>query len=133
LAATGVLPLPDSAFEAAIREGVAVEKNLAGFKAGREIAALGTSLDGAGAGRAAARGRRAPAFLALAAGVEAEFAPALHPTVGEALARLVDYQDARYAERVLALVREVRAVDPDTRLTERFARRLAVWATYEDA
>jgi indolepyruvate ferredoxin oxidoreductase, beta subunit len=143
LAATGVLRLPDSAFEAAIREGVAVEKNLAGFKAGREIAALGTSLDGAWAAarpwaetraeRAAALGRRGPAFLALAAGVEAEFAPALHPTVGEALARLVDYQDARYAERVLALVREVRAVDPDTRLTERFARRLAVWATYEDA
>jgi indolepyruvate ferredoxin oxidoreductase beta subunit len=141
-AATGVVPLPDSAFEAAIREGVAVEKNLAGFKAGREIAALGTSLDGAPAARpwaetraerAAALGRHGPAFLALAAGVEAEFAPAVHSTVGEALARLVDYQDARYAERVLALVREVRAVDPGTRLTERFARRLAVWATYEDA
>jgi indolepyruvate ferredoxin oxidoreductase beta subunit len=49
------------------------------------------------------------------------------------LARLVDYQDASYAERWLALVREVRAVNPDTRLTERVARRLAVWATYEDA
>jgi indolepyruvate ferredoxin oxidoreductase, beta subunit len=142
-AATGVLPLPDSAFEAAIREGVAVERNLAGFKAGREIAALDTGLDGARpasrpwvetrAERAAALGKRGADFLALCARAEAEFAPVLHPTVGEALARLVDYQDPRYAERVLALVREIRAVDPDTRLTERFARRLAVWATYEDA
>ena len=44
-AATGALPLPDSAFETAIRQGVAAEKNLAGFRAGREIAALGTTLD----------------------------------------------------------------------------------------
>jgi indolepyruvate ferredoxin oxidoreductase, beta subunit len=44
-AATGALPIPDSAYEAAIREGVAAERNLAGFKAGREIASLGTSMD----------------------------------------------------------------------------------------
>ena len=31
------------------------------------------------------------------------------------------------------MVREVQAAGRDTRLTERFARRLAVWATYEDA
>ena len=142
-AATGALPIPDSAYEAAIREGVAAERNLAGFKAGREIAALGTSLDPARpaarawtevrAERAAALGRRGAGFLALCAGAEAAFEPALHPTVGEALARLVDYQDVRYAERWLALVREVHADGGDARLTERFARRLAVWATYEDA
>ena len=142
-AATGALPLPDSAFETAIRQGVAAEKNLAGFRAGREIAALGTTLDPpraaprpwaeTRAARAAALGRRGPAFLALCAKAEAELDPALHPTFGESLARLVDYQDASYAERWLALVREVRAVNPDTRLTERVARRLAVWATYEDA
>lgn len=142
-AATGSLPIGGAAYEAAIREGVAVERNLAGFKAGHEIAALGTSLDAAPpaarpwpalrAERAAALGRRGPAFLALCAVAEAELDPALHATVGEALARLVDYQDARYAERFLALVREVRARDGGTRLTERFARRLAVWATYEDA
>ncbi|HEU5189110.1 MAG TPA: indolepyruvate oxidoreductase subunit beta family protein [Methylomirabilota bacterium] len=142
-AATGALPLPDSAFETAIREGVAAEKNLAGFRAGREIATLGTSLDvprpaarpwgETRAARAAALGRRGPAFLALCAKAEAALDLALHPTVGEALARLIDYQDARYAERWLGLVDEIRAVDPDTRLTERVARRLALWATYEDA
>jgi indolepyruvate ferredoxin oxidoreductase beta subunit len=142
-AATGAVPIPDAAYEAAIRDGVAAERNLAGFKAGREIAALGTSLEAAPAAarpwaetkdaRAQALGRRGPAFLTLAAQAEARFAPALHTTLGEALARLIDYQDARYAERVLGLVEGVRAVDPGTRLTERFARRLAVWATYEDA
>ena len=35
--------------------------------------------------------------------------------------------------RLLDEVRAVRAVDPGTRLTERFARRLAVWMSYEDA
>src|SRR5205807_1535323 len=52
---------------------------------------------------------------------------------GVALARLVDYQDARYAEAFLERVRRVRALDPGVRLTGIFARRLAVWMTYEDA
>src|SRR5712691_10669204 len=42
LAASGALPLVASDFEAAIREGgVAVERNLAGFKAGMEVVASG--------------------------------------------------------------------------------------------
>jgi indolepyruvate ferredoxin oxidoreductase beta subunit len=142
-AASGALPIPDSAFQAAIREGVAAEKNLAGFKAGREIAALGTGLDAphaaarpwgeTRAARAAALGRRGPAFLALCASAEATFDAAVQATVGESLARLIDYQDVRYAEKWLRFVQELRAVNADARLTERFARRLAVWATYEDA
>ena len=142
LAASGALPLAASDFEAAIREGgVAVERNLAGFKAGMEIA------DGvAGAEpapvrpwadvrteRAQALGVRGPEFLALMARVESEFPADLHPTLGEAAARLIDYQDAAYAERFLERVRRVRAGDRGTGLTERFARRLAVWMSYEDA
>jgi indolepyruvate ferredoxin oxidoreductase beta subunit len=143
LAAGGVLPLADSAYEEAIREGgVAVERNLAGFKAGRDAVA-GSLVETARpaarpwtelrAERAAALGRRGAAFLALCASAEAELPAALHQTVGEGLARLVDFQDARYATRFLEEVRVVRAVDPGTRLTERFARRLAVWMSYEDA
>jgi indolepyruvate ferredoxin oxidoreductase beta subunit len=146
LAATGVLPLAEAAYEAAIREqGVAVERNLAGFRAGGEIVLAGEATLGGAVGasppwavakaeRAAALGRRGAAFLAVAAAMEAEFAPSLHRTLGEALARLVDYQDAVYAERFLERVRRVRANDPGPGdLTEAFARRLAVWMTYEDA
>ncbi|HUP34857.1 MAG TPA: indolepyruvate oxidoreductase subunit beta family protein [Candidatus Limnocylindria bacterium] len=144
LAATGVLPMTAADFEAAIREGgVAVDRNVRGLKAGQEIVAAGQAGPEARpadrpwaavkAERAAALGPRGPAFLALAARAEGEFPAALHPTLGEALARLIDYQDARYAELFLERVRRVRALDPDARLTRAFARRLAVWMTYEDA
>src|SRR6266481_8038156 len=65
--------------------------------------------------------------------IEQEFPAALHQTLGEAAARLIDYQDTGYAERFLERVRCVGDGDSDTRLTERFARRLAVWMSYEDA
>ena len=142
LAGSGALPLSSSDFEAAIREGgVAVERNLAGFKAGMEIAAgvpiaevartrLWTEIKAERARTLAARGA---GFLALMSRIESEFPAALHPTLGEAAARLIDYQDAGYAARFLGRVRLVRASDQETRLTERFARRLAVWMSYEDA
>lgn len=144
LSATGVLPMTAADFEAAIREGgVAVERNVRGLKAGQEMVAAGQAGPAAPpaerpwpavkAERAAALGARGAAFLALAARTEAEFPDTLHPTLGEALARLIDYQDARYAELFLERVRRVRALDPGGRLTRSFARRLAVWMTYEDA
>jgi indolepyruvate ferredoxin oxidoreductase beta subunit len=83
--------------------------------------------------RAAALGRRGAAFMALVARAEGDFPEALHPVLGEALARLIDYQDARYAALFLERVRRVRALDPAGRLTRVFARGLAVWMTYEDA
>ncbi len=144
LSATGVLPMTAADFEAAIREGgVAVERNVRGLKAGQELVAAGQPGTDAPPPerpwpavrpeRAAALGRRGAAFLALAARAEAEFPEPLHATLGEALARLIDYQDARYAELFLERVRRVRALDPGERLTRVFARRLAVWMTYEDA
>ena len=142
LAASGALPLVASDFEAAIREGgVAVERNLAGFKAGMEIAAGAPAPETAPARpwtllkteRAQGLGSRGPAFLELMARIEREFPAELHPTLGEATARLIDYQDVGYAERFLERVGRVRAGDSGTRLTERFARRLAVWMSYEDA
>ena len=144
LAAAEVVPMTAADFEAAIRDGgVAVERNIRGLKAGMELVAAG---DAGGEGarrdrpwaetkaeRAAGLGGRASAFRALTARAEAELPEALHPILGEALARLIDYQDARYAELFLERVRRVRAIDPGTRLTAAFARRLAVWMTYEDA
>jgi len=144
LAATGLLPMTVGDFEAAIREGgVAVERNVRGLKAGAELVAAGEAIDPAPPRsrpwaevkleRAAGLGRRGPAFLDLAGRAEAEFAEPLHPVLGEAIARLLDYQDPAYAGLFLDWVRRVRALDPDTRLTTAFARRLAVWMTYEDA
>jgi indolepyruvate ferredoxin oxidoreductase beta subunit len=142
LAASGALPLAAMDFEAAIREGgVAVERNLAGFKAGMEIAAGAAAPESAPARpwaetkaeRAQALGARGADFLAVMARIESEFPAALHATLGEAVARLIDYQDAGYAARFLGRVRLVSAGDADIRLTERFARRLAVWMSYEDA
>lgn len=143
LAATRILPMKPDDFEAAIREGgVAVERNLAGFKSGMEIVEGG--LDGPHAmtapppwselksERAAALGRRGVAFRALADRIEAECPDALHRTMGEAVARLIDYQDSKYAELFLERVRRIRDLDPGTRLSEIFARRLAVWMSYED-
>jgi indolepyruvate ferredoxin oxidoreductase beta subunit len=144
LAESGALPFDPACCEAAIREGVAAERNLAGFRAGREIVGLGRGLAPAGPppppawaerrpARAAALGRRGPGFLALCARMEAEFPPALHATLGEALARLVDYQDAAYAARLLERVRPLRERGLPDDLVEAFARRLALWMSYEDA
>jgi hypothetical protein len=120
LAASGALPLAASDFEAAIREGgVAVERNLTGFKAGMEVAA-GASDPGEAPARpwadikterAHSLGSRGAAFLGIMARIEQEFPVALHRTLGEAAARLIDYQDGAYAERFLELVGRVRAGD----------------------
>ncbi len=142
LAATRILPMSPADFEAAIREGgVAVDRNVGGFRAGLEA---GDAVAVADAGnvarpwaevrqeRAAALGARGAAFLAVADRIAAELPAPLHRTLGEAAARLIDYQDRGYAEQFLARVRRVHALDPEGRLTEVFARRLAVWMSYED-
>ncbi len=143
LAACEVLPMTAGDFEAAIREGgVAVERNVRGLKAGLEWVAAGPPAetrpaarpwDRIRAERAAALGRRGADFTALAERVEAEFPEALHPGLGEAVARLIDYQDRDYARLYLDRVRALAAQHASPRLLERFARRLAVWMTYEDA
>ncbi|OLB50040.1 MAG: hypothetical protein AUH99_10755 [Candidatus Rokubacteria bacterium 13_2_20CM_2_70_11] len=60
----------------------------------------------------------------------AEFPEELRPTLAQAVARLVDYQDRRYAERYLGRLTPF-ARDPE--VARVVARHLAVWMTYEDA
>ncbi len=152
LAASGVLPIPPESFEAAIREGgVAVERNLKGFRLGLQRARAGMADAQAGAAaptweavkaqRAAALGgREAEAFRALLARAEGAYPPALHRVIGEALYRLIDYQGSAYAEQYLAALQPIHALDRQQggdvrgfRLSETFARHLAIWMTYEDA
>lgn len=146
IAASGVLPFAREAFEATIRAGgKGVEASLRGFALGFERVARG---------RAAAEVlamAAPPAFPATAASVVAtepplpaawstRFPPALHRVLALAHARLVDYQDAGYAElfaqRMDRLVAAELSADPNARenhaLSEEAARWLALWMAFDD-
>jgi indolepyruvate ferredoxin oxidoreductase, beta subunit len=125
LAGSEALPIGVAAYRSAIeRKGVGVAANLKGFEVGVDLARRGTSATAVPPVRAL----RSPAGFAneLAALPEE-----LRPTVGEALARLIDYQDERYAARYLVRLRPF--VAGDRELAILVARHLAVWMTYEDA
>jgi indolepyruvate ferredoxin oxidoreductase, beta subunit len=125
LAGTEALPIGEDAYRAAIEaKGVAVAANLRGFDVGLDLARRGSGAPV----QAPAPPLRSPArFAAALAALPEE----LRPTVGEALARLIDYQDDRYAARYLERLRPF--VAGDRKLATLVARHLAVWMTYEDA
>ena len=125
LAGSEALPIGVAAYRSAIEaKGVGVASNLKGFEVGLDLARRGTSATAA----PPARALRSPASFAneLAALPEE-----LRPTVGEALVRLIDYQDERYAARYLERLRPF--VRGERELAILVARHLAVWMTYEDA
>jgi len=126
LAGSGALPIGAPAYRAAIAgKGVGVAANLEGFEAGLDLARRGTAAAVTAPERPL---RSAPARFAEAL---AALPQDLRPTVGEALARLVDYQDERYARRYLERLQPF--VNGDGALATLVARHLAVWMTYEDA
>lgn len=125
LAGSGVLPLKDDAYRGAIRaKGVQVDANLRGFE-------LGLALARRGPVAAAARNGAAHAAPAADDPRVAAMPEAVRPIVRQALPRLIDYQDARYAERYLALLQPF--VAGDAEVAAHVARYLALWMTYEDA
>jgi len=151
VAASGVLPLREESYVTAIqRQGIAVESNLRAFRLG-----LAVVREGAKTGRPPAveeswrdttrrlssllASRSASQFLQLVAEAEQRFPEPLWRTLGEALYRLIDYQDSAYARQYLDRLERVRQVEErvggkaSDRLTEIVARSLAVWMTYEDA
>ncbi len=126
LAGSEALPIGTAAYRAAIeRKGVQVASNLKGFDVGLELGRRGAV---AGAPAPKRLPHRAPSGMAAALGPLPE---ELEPVVGEALARLVDYQDERYAARYLRRLQPFLGGDPE--LASMVARHLAVWMTYEDA
>lgn len=152
LAATEILPVRPEAFVEAIRQsGIAVERNVGGFhigyehvKSGRwtfsrpDAAAEWESLKEARA--SSLPPRRVAALRALVAEVEGRYPRALWRTLLEGLHRLLDYQDEAYARQFLRDVERIHAVVASgagtgdaLRLTELFAKHLAVWMSYEDA
>ena len=132
VAASGVLPIEAARFEEAIRAGgIAVEANLRGFAAGiAEAEGRGDAVvDGAAA---PSDGRALPPSLAT---ICAGFPLDVRDVAELGVARLIDYQDARYAGEYLDRVR--RLLDRDDaahghRLSREAARHLALWMSYED-
>jgi indolepyruvate ferredoxin oxidoreductase, beta subunit len=137
LAASGALPFAREAYEEAIRNGgVSVAASLKGFAAGFEHgmkAAPATVAVPPGAPPTSDAGRR------LDQKVRGAFPAHLHGLIAEGVRRLMDYQDAAYAE--LYLERLAGALEWDTgadgvrrgfALTAQVARYLALWMSYED-
>ncbi len=130
MAGSGVLPLPVSACEAAIRGGgKGAEASLRGF-------ALGLARAKASAAPVAqfAAERELPSPVAR---VHLEFPANLHQLLDRCVARLIDYQDQAYASLYLDRVRAILAVEQqcdgaDPALASEAARLLALWMSYED-
>jgi indolepyruvate ferredoxin oxidoreductase, beta subunit len=125
LAGSGVMPMRHDAYRDAIRgKGVQVDANLRGFELGVALVRNGTMTTAGGNGAVAAT---APPDDPRVATLPAR----VRPIVRQALPRLVDYQDERYADHYLDLLRPF--VDGDEEIAAHVARYLALWMTYEDA
>jgi indolepyruvate ferredoxin oxidoreductase beta subunit len=139
IAASGVLPFAREAFEATIRHsGKGVEASLRGFALGFDTVARQRALRDALV--FAAPPAPAPAVPALPADWRQRFPAPLHMLLGLARERLVDYQDAAYAElyaqRLVRVLAAERAADPTgahgAALTLEAARWLVLWMAFDD-
>ncbi len=142
LAGSGALPFSAEACEQAIQQGgVAVERNLAAFEAGksRAVAALDPANESAQAGSmdmiepvAAPSNPKAKALMSR---ISAEFPSTCADLLGTGVHRLVDYQGhahaGLYLDRLLKILKLDSAARQHTLLRET-ARGLALWMSYED-
>jgi indolepyruvate ferredoxin oxidoreductase beta subunit len=125
LAGSGKLPIPDSAFELAIREGgKAVDTNLAAFAFGRGHA-LGELEQAVREHRK--RQTAAQGVEDLIERARKSFPAASLDVVEEGIRRLTGYQDRRYAGLFLD-----RLAGIDAAIVREVARHLAVRMSYED-
>jgi indolepyruvate ferredoxin oxidoreductase beta subunit len=142
IAGCGRLPIPEAAFEAAIRaDGKAVEANLKGFRAGLVAARTahgGESDAAAPAPRTHVKRERdtAPSLADLEREVISTMPSAARDIILAGVRRLVAYQDTAYARRYIDRLARVRAADAHAqaggRLLRETARHLAVRMSYED-
>ncbi|HKZ73370.1 MAG TPA: indolepyruvate oxidoreductase subunit beta family protein [Steroidobacteraceae bacterium] len=132
IAGARVLPFELESFRAAIRDsGIAVEANLAAFEASARLAGSAPAADDDVPGETARAASIPPRYAQLVA--SRYQAAAAVVTAG--IARLLDYQDAAYADDYLARLERVRALEPRDvcgPLTEAVARYLALWMSFED-
>jgi indolepyruvate ferredoxin oxidoreductase, beta subunit len=131
IAASGRLPIPAQAFEAAIRAAKSAPSNLRGFKAGFEAACEVARRAACAPSIEAGRQRPPPP-----AHQEAARFGAAADIVSEGLRRLTAYQDDGYARLYLDRLARVAAADQEAaaqgRLTREVARHLALRMSYED-
>ena len=140
IAGTGILPIEDDAFEDAIKAfGKAKDANLRGFKAGidavRDREAPPEPVAEIETKRPSPKGPKAQRLIDDAAQYPADVAE----LVPEAIARLVDFQDRRYATKYLKRLDRVVQAERDCQgeafqfhLAREVARNLAVWMSFED-
>lgn len=132
LAGSGVLPFSREQFEQAIKDsGIAVKSNLAGFAEGFRAAQGAVTMP-------EEVGHAIPvASTPLGKRLETRIAQRL-PSAARANAlhgvqRLLDYQDAAYAELYLERLERLASLDRSTfELSAEAARHLALWMSYED-
>ena len=147
MAGSGALPLSRAACEHAIRgAGKGAEASLRGFASGYAAASSPTPFEKWGGEHSepgdltAAKSPPAPLLQRGESDrVHREFPAPLHELLEQAVARLVDYQDAAYADLYLDRMRGVFAVDREAggeaggwKLSKEAARLLALWMSYED-
>lgn len=140
LAGSNSLPISRECFVQAIQDtGISVEANLSGFSAGYEGATRGTAIRTTGTGPDPDVKASTSAGATLLTYVQQHFPHVTHATVMQAVARLVDYQDMRYAklfldrlEPILEYDRSARGDGRDWMLTIETARYLAARMAYED-
>jgi indolepyruvate ferredoxin oxidoreductase beta subunit len=131
LAASGALPFGRKSFEAAIQgSGIAVGANLKGFAAG-----FAGETDKAATTPPPPPSAQTAAGRKLQARIETELPKQAWAFAIEGVRRLLDYQDAVYAELYLNRLGAIAALDTadmDRALTRETARHLALWMSYED-
>ncbi len=127
LAASGALPVSPASYRTAIeRKGIQVQANLRGFEVGLTLGRPSVPA----VNLPVKRPLRTPPRFAEAL---AFFPDGLRPVVGEGLARLIEYQDERYAALYLERLGPFVGAGRDPELGRIVARHLAVWMSYEDA
>jgi indolepyruvate ferredoxin oxidoreductase, beta subunit len=144
IAGSAVLPFGREAFETAIRRGgLAVKTNLAAFEDAYNTAAAGTvAKPAATAPRELSRDIPTQANSAALQDLLTHLRRlplAVQPLALEGVRRLIDYQDAAYAQLFLQRVERIAQLEAlhaansdDCSLTEASARSLALWMSFED-
>jgi indolepyruvate ferredoxin oxidoreductase beta subunit len=149
LGASGALPISEATYLKAIEQaGVAVGSNIKAFRIGWDYVKSGKYKESKAESQKKweeFKKERAEKldvkireeYLRLISDLEREYPSRLREILGEALFRLIDYQDVWYAEKYLEELKKVHEIDKETkrgefRLTELFAKNLALWMSYED-